>query len=302
MPEQHAQLSIGALSRATGVPPETLRTWERRYGVPASERTESGHRRYSLQTVERIRLITRVLELGHRPSTAVGADTETLRAILSQAGAEPERTEPPQPTPQAAPLASWFGHVERYEGRALLRELQSCYGALGARAFIRRRAAPFLTELGERWARGELGVRHEHFASERLREFLASQWRPLSDAAVGPTYVLATPAGEQHVLGLHLAALTVAVGGARVVFLGADVPAEDIARAAHDHSAEGALLSAAQGTDPQRLREEVATLGGLLPEATALGLGGRGFQGLGLQQPTFANLDELDRWLQRATP
>src|SRR5687768_4224959 len=54
-------LSIGALSRATGVPADTLRTWERRYGFPAAERTESGHRRYSLLTLERLRLMVRAL-------------------------------------------------------------------------------------------------------------------------------------------------------------------------------------------------------------------------------------------------
>src|SRR5678815_1286064 len=48
-------LSIGALSAATGIPAETIRSWERRYGFPAAGRKPSGHRVYDLATVLRLR-------------------------------------------------------------------------------------------------------------------------------------------------------------------------------------------------------------------------------------------------------
>ena len=289
-----AQLTIGALSRATGVPIETLRTWERRYGVPVADRTASGHRRYTLGTVERIRLVTRVLELGHRPSTALAADVEALRAILAQAGA-------PQPPPDAgeSPLASWFEHIERFESRAFERELRSAWSELGAKEFMARRVAPFLQELGERWADGSLGVRHEHFASERLREFLSAQWRPLSDAATGPTYLLATLPGERHVLGLHLAALTVVLAGGRVVFLGADAPLDEIAAAAEHHAAEAVLLSSAEGCDHAEQQADLGSLRAVLDPAIELRFGGRGFKGVREPAAPFNSLGELEDWLQQ---
>jgi len=58
-----ARLSIGALSRATGIPVETLRTWEGRYGFPVPERRPSGHRVYALSTIPRLRRIQCVQRL-----------------------------------------------------------------------------------------------------------------------------------------------------------------------------------------------------------------------------------------------
>ena len=66
-PETRA-LSIGALSRATRIPVETLRTWERRYGAPRPIRKPSGHRLYAASAVEHLRRVSRLLAQGHRPA------------------------------------------------------------------------------------------------------------------------------------------------------------------------------------------------------------------------------------------
>src|SRR5689334_9148925 len=81
--EQQGFFSIGALSRASGVPAETLRTWERRYGFPSAERTESGHRRSPPSTLDRLRLVVSAMALGHRPSNVLAADEATLRQWLA---------------------------------------------------------------------------------------------------------------------------------------------------------------------------------------------------------------------------
>src|SRR5215467_10179959 len=85
--------TIGALSRATGVPPDTLRTWERRYGFPKPERTDTGHRRYSQAAVERLQLVREALQLGHRAATVIHTDIEALRALVDQGGASEPASE-----------------------------------------------------------------------------------------------------------------------------------------------------------------------------------------------------------------
>jgi MerR family transcriptional regulator, light-induced transcriptional regulator len=294
--EPNHLMSIGALAKATGVPADTLRTWERRYGFPLPERTDTGHRRYSLRTLERLRLVTRVLELGHRPSTVLVADERTLHEWL--AVGQPAK---PAPAPVATPsaddrVARWVEHVERYEGRALERELRVAASELGGLAFMEQAVGPFLREIGKRWAHGALGVRHEHFASERVREFLVGQWRPLSDAATGPIVVCATPAGELHVLGLHMAAFALALHNARIVFLGASVPAREIADAAVQHGAQAAVLSAASGVDRVQLQQEVTALRAALPPELVIVAGGRGFQPPPGDVVVVQNLFELVDW------
>ena len=98
MPAKHreddggAWLSIGALSRATGIAVETLRTWESRYGFPVPERKPSGHRVYPVAAVPRLRRIAQALSLGHRAGQVVGASEEALGAA-----ARDERRRAPAP-------------------------------------------------------------------------------------------------------------------------------------------------------------------------------------------------------------
>jgi cobalamin-dependent methionine synthase I len=168
--------------------------------------------------------------------------------------------------------------IKRFDGRGLDRELSAGLAALGALTFMESQVSPLLHEVGDRWRRGELSVSHEHFASERLHEFLARQWQPLSDAATGPISVCATPAGEHHTLGLQMAAYTLSLNNLRVVYLGANLPAADLASAIAHHAARVTLLSAALGADTERLYAECAKVRAAVgPEVTIL-TGGAGFQ------------------------
>src|SRR5688572_19689368 len=99
-----AGLTIGAIARATGIPVQTLRTWERRYGFPRPERTESGHRRYPLEVVERLRLMDRAIAQGHRASTVVGGELDALQALLALGGPDTVSVPASGPAREAARL------------------------------------------------------------------------------------------------------------------------------------------------------------------------------------------------------
>src|SRR5262249_62206979 len=87
-------LSIGALARATAIPVETLRTWERRYGYPVPARKPSGHRLYPVRSVSRLRRIARAIAGGHRASGVAPASDAHLRALLQAASPRPARRPP----------------------------------------------------------------------------------------------------------------------------------------------------------------------------------------------------------------
>ena len=99
-----ARLSIGALSRATGIPVETLRTWEGRYGFPVPERRPSGHRVYPLSTIPRLRRISEALARGHRAGQVVPASDADLRQLLASAPrSRPRLAGLPSPAPATSP-------------------------------------------------------------------------------------------------------------------------------------------------------------------------------------------------------
>ncbi|MGA0089539.1 MAG: MerR family transcriptional regulator, partial [Burkholderiaceae bacterium] len=74
-------LSIAAVERDTGLSKDTLRVWERRYGFPNPERDHFGERIYSIDQVDRLRAIRRLMDAGYRPGKIIGLSLEDLQAL-----------------------------------------------------------------------------------------------------------------------------------------------------------------------------------------------------------------------------
>jgi MerR family transcriptional regulator, light-induced transcriptional regulator len=74
--------SIGAVARLTGIPVDTVRMWERRYGVVQPQRNEGNKRRYSASDVARLTLIRRLVDRGNPISTVATLSKQQLRERL----------------------------------------------------------------------------------------------------------------------------------------------------------------------------------------------------------------------------
>jgi len=306
-------ISIGALARASGVPIETLRTWERRYGFPTPVRTASGHRRFPIGEVARLQQIARAIALGHRVSDVIHAPEEDLRILAGAAPALPDL--PPVAAGPASrqdaelvavdvpgELEACLEEVRRFDTSALTRRLLSVWARLGPVGFADRFAGPLLGRTGAAWESGELEIRHEHFLSERLGDVLRSIRLPLEERAAGPIVILATLPGEAHGLGLEMAAVILAHAGWRTLYLGTQVPIEQIRELAHEHRARAVGLSVsahAPGVEPlPSPGEQIHALRRLLPAGTALLAGGGGAEALpGVA--LFRDLGSLELWARR---
>lgn len=294
---------IGMVSRMTGLSAETLRAWERRYGFPQPERTQGGQRLYTMETVERLRLIARALEEGIRPGQAVRLSPEVLSTRLGRgAGTRAERVraifaEKAAPAEVAAVLQTLMEATRAMDGARLEGCLRREWYNMGPVAFLEQVAARFVWEVGEAWFEGSVSVAEEHLASERLRDFLVSQWRPLSDAARGPRVLCATLSGEQHVLGLHMAACLAALAGYKVLFLGANMPRTALVEAATKQQARALFVSVSLAAHGGPTRQELAALRAALGEDTALIVGGAGAPGGVGGCLRMSDLFELTAWL-----
>jgi len=289
-----ALLSIGALSRATGVGVETLRTWERRYGFPVPERKASGHRAYPVDSVPRLRRIAAAVAQGHRAGHAVPAPDEHLSKLLEVLAAA-------TPAPAAAPRAalapdSLLALVERFDGDGLTRVLASEWGRLGPLAFLEHRVAPLVEAVGVAWETGKLEVRHEHFLSERVGDLLRAYRLPFDDRARGPAVVLATLPGESHAIGLQMAALVIAMHGCRVCYVGTEVPLPELASVAADVDAGAVGLSVSIATRGARTARAVAKVRSLVPRRTRLVLGGAGAPASVPGTSVVGDLPRLAQW------
>lgn len=273
-PSSSPLLSIGAVSRETGVAVETLRTWERRYGFPSPQRTDSGHRVYARETVDKLILVSKALAAGHRAAQVVPASIEELRRLLEASRGPADL--PANDFSLDEPMASWVEAAAALDGETLDAGFRSEWNKVGAMVFLQERATPFLDAIGVHWAEGRIGVLHEHFASERLRDFLAGNWRPISDQQRGPLVICACLPEERHHLTLHMISVIVVMAGCRVIFLGADTPLEDIDRGARQADPAAVFISVSRAADPRRARRRIEELRRLLDANVHLVIGGAG--------------------------
>lgn len=299
-------LTIGAVSTATGVAVNTLRTWERRYGFPAPARSDGGQRLYAESDVSRLKLVARALAQGHRPRQVVPADESALRQLLgatAPAPAPPPSRRPPGALGQdAQAVAPWLHAARALDGEALRSHFQSDLSRLGVLPFLSTRAGPFLTTVGQAWAQGDLRIYQEHFATDRLTEFLVSIWRPLSDTARGPAVVCGTLPGESHTVGLHMAAAVFALNGRRVVLIERAAPLPELASCVLGAGATALALSISTSYPPQRAADHVHALRDTLPPHVRVITGGagapNGIQGV----DRIRDLDHLDAWAAADAP
>lgn len=291
-------LSIGALSAATGIPVETIRTWERRYGFPVAERKPSGHRVYPVSTVARLRLVNQALARGHRAAEVVNARSATLESLLDTIPV-PVTPAPARPVNPSDP-ESLFEAARSFDAESMKRAFQVEWASRGPLEFVEQVAAPFLSAVGDAWQRGELDVRHEHFASATLGDFLRTVRMPLDDRATGPMAALATLPGERHGLGLQLSALVFALAGWRVLMLGVETPPDQIVAVAREVGISAVALSCVL---PDGQAEQLRSLRRRVPRTIPVLIGGAGAPsdwarpGITL----FRDLRSLDSWLRART-
>ena len=296
-----AWLSIGALSRATGIAVETLRTWESRYGFPLPQRKPSGHRVYPVSAVPRLRRVAQALSFGHRAGQVVGASDDALFALLesSTTGVATLSARSAGPPVVAEDVPGLIRLVKSFDADRLTRLFLADWARMGPVEFLESRIAPLVRAIGEGWAKGELEIRHEHFLSERVGDLLRSLRLPLDERATGPLVVYATLPAETHGLGLQMSALVLAAAGCRGLYLGTDVPVPQIVSLARDIGARAVALSVSAATKGPAAAAAVRKLRESLPRRILLVVGGEGAPSPRPGVDAVTSLRDLDAWGRR---
>lgn len=260
---ERAAYSIRMVADETGIPAETLRVWERRYGYPKPSRRPGGGRLYDAHDIARLRLIAGAREKGYRPSDVLAlADAELTRLVAA---------------PVVAPAIDVAGIIDDVRNERVERArltLRTLSVTLGPRAFVTDLATPLASALGTAWAAGTIEVRHEHLATALLSARLRVLLSTFEDSEEPPVVVLATLPGEAHILGLDLVAVYLASLRATPRLLGADTPPDQIAAAAKALGAAIVGISVPLAPDAPKVRAQIDALARALPRRTELWIGG----------------------------
>jgi len=289
---------IGTLARLTGVTTHALRVWERRYRAFEPKRTPKGARLYSDADVDRVRLIKLLIERGHTISGLVALSPEQLRELITESNGR-SAAQSDSGADAEAVIESLVAAVTSLEVEAASRVLARAALIFSPRDLALNVLGPLLERVGELWGRGELRIASEHAVSALLRTQLG-QFLNSAPAVRSAPIVCTTPAGERHELGVLLAAVMIALGGRRALYLGPDLPADQIAEAARVSRAAAVALSVVS-LDPALVRAELDTLLLALPAHVEVLIGGHGARTLTNLPPRvrlMQSLPELESWLE----
>jgi MerR family transcriptional regulator, light-induced transcriptional regulator len=263
----HDSLPLRTVSAITGLSPDLIRAWEKRYGVVAPMRGARGARLYTAADVDHLRLLARAVATGRAIGDVARFGHEQLEQ-LTRAGA----TE--APPPQNGIVDRVLERLRSFDHGGVASLLVDALIGLGCREFVHQVAAPLLDEVGRLWERGELSIASERLVSGMLHNVLASliQVRRPSGSR---TVVLATPTGERHEFGILFVALLAVDAGLDVAYLGLDVPAREIVATVLRTDAILVGLSLVSDTNRANAVEQMRQIESSLPAATQLWIGGR---------------------------
>ncbi len=224
--------NLKVVIRETGIKPDTLRAWERRYGLPHPERSAGGHRLYSQYDIETIKWLMSRQEEGLRINRAV-----KLWRSINESGQDPFETMPKESAPPAYPRVELLTGTTIDEMRDLWLDACMNFNELAADRILAQAFARYpletvcievlqksLSQIGDLWYMDKADVQQEHFASalaiRRVDALIAAAPPPTRDGRI----LVACPPGENHIFSPLLITLFLRQRGWDVVYLGANVP------------------------------------------------------------------------------
>jgi methylmalonyl-CoA mutase cobalamin-binding subunit len=267
-------VGIAAVERDTGINKETLRVWERRYGFPSPWRDAAGERLYPPEQVQRLRLIKRLLDAGHRPGRVVASPAEELAALLQPPAVA--KAAGGAAVAEAPEVAACAALLQRHDIDGLRRALSQAVLRRGLAGSVNEVFAPLTTRIGELWMNGALQVFEEHIYSESLQLVLRQsiQALPSNLQGAGPRVLLTTLPGEGHALGLLMAEALLSLEGAVCLSLGVQTPIAQLPAAAAVHRADVVALSFTGQLPPRAVLDGLGELREVLPAEVEIWVGG----------------------------
>lgn len=261
------EFNIKAVSKMTGIGIHTIRAWERRYSAITPKRSETNRRKYSEEEVNKLMLLAKATKNGFNIGNIANLSIEKIEDILG-------KTEGTFDTPRVNTQKNIFTSeskfdrlieesitvIKSFDRDAMEKILSQSLINNSKQTTILNFIIPLLEKVGELWASGELRIMHEHFTSSLLRTFLGSYLEGNSDSPSAPKLITGTFPGFQHDLGALIASILSLDSGWNSIFLGANLPSEEISAAALQLHAQAVLISLIYPNDDVMVRTNLKNM------------------------------------------
>jgi MerR family transcriptional regulator, light-induced transcriptional regulator len=253
--------TVNEVEERTHVPATTLRQWERRYGFPQPERSESGYRLYNDADLQHIEVMKRYIADGIPASRA--ADLVRRSNAVAKA---PRSLEILQKD-----LVLGLVSLDETKANDILSEAHALHSVEAVMFSV---INPAMVELGELWHQGKINTTIEHFASSYIYGRLRALLSLSSSLRNAPAVIVACAPSDQHELGALMLAVSLRRAGYCVCYIGANTPIADLAEMAKTLMPVAVMISAATSSATEYLAESLTLLKNMAPQVV---FGGRAF-------------------------
>ena len=285
-------IGIRAVEHETGIPKETLRMWERRYGFPCPKRSQKGDRFYSVADIAKLRLVKRLVDRGRRPGSVMRMPQKQLESLAGTLVEEERAAAKCEPAITGVDLLESGRYADF--GRWLLKRLQRD----GLHRFVLDVARPLTIEVGALWECGDLAVFQEHAFTVQMSEVLRGGIASLPPGGRRPVVLLTTLAREQHGLGLLMLEALLSLQGATCLFLGTQMPIDEIAGCVAANKVDVVALSFSAHYPVRMMRADLRALRSVLPQTAEIWAGGAAAARLQANLPGISMRPELEDGLR----
>jgi MerR family transcriptional regulator, light-induced transcriptional regulator len=257
-----AHYSIRDLERLTGIKAHTIRIWEKRYGLIEPERTSTNIREYCDVELRKLLNISILNKNGYKISKIANLSTEEIVENINSLSHQSSDTGSFLENLTVAMIDLDEPKFEKILTRSILQ--------MGFEDTVVKILNPFFVRIGIMWQTGSISPAQEHFVSHLVRQkiLVATDNHLPGDAAHAKTFLLFLPEGEMHELGLLFANYLIRKKGHRVIYLGQNIPLNDLSEVEKIKPADYILTSFITSFIDCDIVNYLKTLVSLFPEKT----------------------------------
>lgn len=252
MQANEVMLTIKGASELTGIPTNTLRAWESRYGIARPQRSESGYRIYDAEAIAELRRMQKYLQAGASPRLAADAVIRTRGGGPADASDRPADrpssvapdSAGPGTTPTGLPgFPELLDAARALDERRLGAILDEAFSAASFEHVLDAWLFPALRLVGEAWIAGDIDVTGEHLVSAAVMRRLSGLYEAAGSPPRAPRVLVGLPAGSEHEIPSLAFAIAARRAGLGAVYLGPNLPSDSWVQAATDPTVRAVVIS-----------------------------------------------------------
>lgn len=261
--------TIDIAAQKSGLTKNVIRAWELRYKALLPLRTDSNRRLYTEEDIEKLKLLNELTHKGFRIGSIANLTNEELKTLSEKSIQEPLINKIDKDDYNEI-ILKFIKLTKDFDEKKIRQSLEDLRLKLPKQIIITEVILPMFEIIGDMWRSGRLRISHEHFATAIFKNFLLDMKESENISEFAPKIIVCTPAAQHHELAAVAIAVLATTVGFNAIYLGANVPSEDIASAATQANANYIVLSIIYPENEPMIINNLKKLRSYLPDKVIL--------------------------------